>query len=95
MRQYNVNISQPEHKFWSIQEVISTSLLVDNTCGSTITVIIGQIRVPMCNCGQYLIHEIMCVQDVCLRKYLPILESQERRDVDPNVVLMLGQCRRQ
>ena len=23
-------------KFWSIQEVISTSLVVDNTCGSTI-----------------------------------------------------------
>ena len=36
MRQYNVNNSQPEHKFWSIQEVISTSLVVDNTCGSTI-----------------------------------------------------------
>ena len=35
MRQNNVNNSQPEHKFWSIQEVISTSLVVDNTCGST------------------------------------------------------------
>ena len=38
MRQYNVNNSQPEHKFWSIQEVISTSLMGDNTCGSTIIV---------------------------------------------------------
>ena len=36
MRQYNVNNSQPEHKFWLIQEVISTSLVVDNTCGGTI-----------------------------------------------------------
>ena len=36
MRQYNVNNSQPEHKFLSIQEVISTSLVGDNTCGSTI-----------------------------------------------------------
>ena len=31
MRQYNVNNSQPEQKFWSIQEVISTSLVVDNS----------------------------------------------------------------
>ena len=31
MRQYNVNDSQPEHKFRSIQEVISTSLVGDNT----------------------------------------------------------------
>ena len=39
MRQYkyNVNKLQPENEFiWSIQEVISTSLVVDNTCGSTI-----------------------------------------------------------
>ena len=38
MRQYNVNNSQPEHKFWSTQEVISTSLVGDNTCGSTIII---------------------------------------------------------
>ena len=38
MRQCNdVNNSQIVDKFWSIQEVISTSLVVDNTCGSTIT----------------------------------------------------------
>ena len=43
MRQYNVNNSQPEHKFWSIQEVISTSLVVDNTCGSTINTIFIQL----------------------------------------------------
>ena len=46
MRQYNVNNSQPEHKFWSIQEVISTSLVVDNTCGSTI--IGGLLHLELC-----------------------------------------------
>ena len=52
MRQYNVNNSQPEHKFWSIQEVISTSLVVDNSCGSTIMwTILSKFPFWPCNCN--------------------------------------------